>query len=89
MTSEVTQSFMQRYARLPNQVQRAARNAYHRFKENPWRNSLEFKPVLSRRRENIWSARVDNNYRVLGYRVGNHMTWTWIGPHNEYDRMIA
>ena len=37
----------------------------------------------------VYSARVDDSYRVLGRRDGNVIIWYWIGPHNQYDRMIS
>jgi hypothetical protein len=37
----------------------------------------------------VWSARVDDAYRVLGYeREPGHVTWFWIGNHDEYERVI-
>ena len=36
----------------------------------------------------FWSARVNDAHRVLAVREGNVSTWFWIGPLDEYERMI-
>jgi hypothetical protein len=36
----------------------------------------------------FWSARVTDAYRVLGFREENAFTWFWIGPHDEYLRLL-
>ena len=55
-------------------------------KDNPRHGSLQFRRVRGTR--NHYSARVDDYYRVLGVVEGNVITWYWVGPHDEYDRMI-
>ncbi|WP_422655653.1 type II toxin-antitoxin system RelE family toxin [Longimicrobium sp.] len=87
MKSRTTRQFRERLAELPLEIQERARKAYALFQENPSHRSLQFKPVHPRRP--IWSARVTRDYRVLGIRDGDAIVWFWIGPHAEYDRMIA
>jgi hypothetical protein len=36
----------------------------------------------------MWSARVTDAYRVLAVREGSVFYWFWIGPHDEYERLI-
>ena len=48
--------------------------------------SLDFKWV-SRRRP-VYSARVSIDYRALGVLHKGDIIWFWIGPHNEYDRLL-
>ena len=36
----------------------------------------------------FWSARVNDAYRAVAVREGNIFTWFWIGPHDEYERML-
>jgi hypothetical protein len=51
---------------------------------NPFHGSLQFKRV--NRRGDVWSARVGDDYRVLGVRVqSDEIVWFWIGTHAEYD----
>jgi len=35
-----------------------------------------------------WSARVTNSFRALAIREGDVFIWFWIGPHDEYMRML-
>jgi hypothetical protein len=37
----------------------------------------------------VWSARVSQAYRVLGYREGKLFYWFWIGSHKEYERLLG
>jgi mRNA-degrading endonuclease RelE of RelBE toxin-antitoxin system len=85
--SRTTRQFREKLAELPKDIQGRARKAYALFSENPGHRSLQFKRVHPRRP--IWSARVTGDYRVLGIRDGDEIVWFWIGPHSEYDRIIA
>jgi len=85
--SRTTRQFRDRLAELPRDVRERAQKAYDLFKDNPAHRSLQFKQVHPRRP--IWSARVTGDYRVLGHRDGDEILWFWIGPHAEYDRIIA
>jgi len=70
-------------ARLPEPVQRVARQNFDLLKENPAHPSLRFKKVGK-----LWSARVGINYRTLAVEDGADFIWVWIGPHDEYQRLI-
>jgi hypothetical protein len=37
----------------------------------------------------VYSARVGLGYRALGTLIGDAVVWTWIGSHDEYERLIA
>jgi Txe/YoeB family toxin of Txe-Axe toxin-antitoxin module len=37
----------------------------------------------------VWSARIDENFRVLAKVDGDKVYWFWIGPHVEYERLIS
>jgi hypothetical protein len=56
------------------------------WKENPRHPSLHFKRVDDK--EPIYSARVSDDYRVLGILEGDTMVWYWIGSHDEYERLL-
>ena len=83
MNSATTAKFRHAYAILPLEVQRRARKAYRLWIENPRHPSLHFKKVGK-----IWSARIDDNYRVLAHVIDDTAYWFWIGPHNQYDELI-
>ena len=70
-------------ARLPEPIQRVARQNFELLKENPAHPSLHFKRI-----GNLWSARVGINYRAVAVEDGADFIWVWIGPHDEYQRMI-
>ncbi len=69
---------------LPAEVQSRARKAYRNWRENPRHPSLHFKKVGK-----VWSARIDDNFRVLAKIEGDASHWFWIGPHAEYERLIS
>ena len=37
----------------------------------------------------IVSVRIGRSYRALGIRQQDEVTWFWIGPHAEYDQLVA
>ncbi len=86
MKSYLDDEFFDHYRKLPEDVRRQAKAAFKLWKENPFHPSLRFKEVHAG--EGIWSARVGRNYRVVGLRDGDEVTWFWIGSHSEYDRLL-
>jgi len=72
------------FADLPKEVQMRAQKAYRLWRENPRHPSLHFKKVGK-----VWSARVDDNFRVLAKIAENTVYWFWIGPPVEYERLIS
>jgi hypothetical protein len=63
LTSRTTRRFREAYALLPEHVQRRARDAYRRFREDPHHPSLHFKQVHTI--QPIYAARVGLGYRAL------------------------
>ena len=86
MTSKTTRRFRDAYGGLPEHVQRRAREAYRRFKDNPSHPSLHFKQVHAT--QPVYAARVGLGYRALGVIDGDAVVWFWIGAHAEYDRLL-
>jgi hypothetical protein len=86
MNSRTTRRFREHFALLPTRIQRQARAAYRLFQNDPAHPGLRFKQVLTDPR--IHSARVGLNYRALGVRRGDNITWFWIGPHAGYDELL-
>jgi hypothetical protein len=39
--------------------------------------------------DRAWSVRIGEQYRAVGERVGDKIIWTWIGTHNEFDKLFA
>lgn len=91
MKSSVTRSFRKTLVEAPPEIQKLAAEAYERWKTDPTHPGLQFKPVSPSRP--IWSARVGRNFRAVALREPNAegedvVTWFWLGPHDEYDRLL-
>jgi Txe/YoeB family toxin of Txe-Axe toxin-antitoxin module len=87
MKSHATKSFWKLFAALPEDVQKRAYKAYRRFTRDPFGPGLNFELVNPRK--GLWSARISDQYRVLGYRDGGQVVWFWIGTHREYEKLIG
>lgn len=86
MISHATRRFWSLYHALPAEIRLRADEAYEQFQQNPTHSGLHFKEVNHKR--NIWSVRINDDYRVVGVRNGGEMVWFWIGTHSEYDRLL-
>jgi len=60
-----------------------ARRNFDLLKENPRHPSLHFKKVGK-----LWSVRVGPHHRALAVEDEADFIWVWIGPHDEYGRII-
>ena len=80
--SHASAEFWELYAGLPEEVQKQADKQYA-FERHPFHPSLLLKPVGA-----CWSARISWSYRVLAVKRGSEFYWFWIGPHDEYERII-
>jgi len=78
-----TPRFWACFAHLPVSAQRLARRNFDILKENPSHPSLHFKKVGK-----LWSARAGFHYRALAVEDGTDFISVWIGPHDEYERLI-
>jgi hypothetical protein len=81
--NRTTARFWSCFARLPEAVQGVARQNFELLKANPSHPSLHFKKVGK-----LWSARIGLSHRALAVQDGADFIWVWIGPHDEYRRMI-
>lgn len=84
MKSHVKKGFWKLFYDLSPELQRQAYEAYEQFQRDPFSPGLNFEEV--NKRVNLWSARVNDGIRVLGYREGDEIIWFWIGSHAEYER---
>lgn len=84
MNHHTTPRFWRQYNRLPERVQERADQKFELLKENPYHPSLHFKQV-----GHYWSARVNRNFRALALERPDGIYWFWIGPHDEYERLIS
>jgi hypothetical protein len=72
---------------LSAEVRNQARVAYRLFNANPYHSSLHFKQVHAV--QPVYSARVGRNYRVVGLFEDGVVVWFWMGPHEQYERLLA
>lgn len=87
MISLVRPSFWRAYRELDPRVREAARRSYHLFAENPAHPSLRFKKLAGH--EDVWSVRINEQYRAVGQRAGETVIWAWIGSHNDFDKLFG
>ncbi len=87
MNSRTRPSFWRAYAKLDAPSKEAARHAYALFAQNPGHPSLRFKKLCGH--DQIWSVRVNAQYRAIGERSGDTISWAWIGTHNEFDKLFG
>jgi hypothetical protein len=85
--SRRTQDFKDAFNKLPKSIQTKARRAFRHFRSNPQHPGLQFK--LIDKENEVYSARIDQNYRALAVREDDAWVWFWIGTHTEYDKFIA
>lgn len=78
--------FWQSYNSLPRDIQLLADKKYELLKNNPFHPSLHFKKVGNRKQ--LWSVRINDNYRALGIEKTEGIVWFWIGMHSEYDEIL-
>ncbi len=86
MNSSTTDPFWKRYATLPSEAKRQARETYTLFVSDPYHPSLHFKRIHSTRP--VFSVRIGIHYRAVGVLDQQEITWFWIGSHAEYDRLV-
>ena len=75
--------FWNLFENLPEGVQIVARKNFELLKNDPSHPSLHFKKVGK-----LWSVRAGINHRALAAQEGADFIWVWIGPHDEYRRLI-
>ena len=87
MISKVRPSCWRAYDRLSPTVKARAKLAWRLFERDPDHPSLRFKkPQIE---QNVWSVRVNDQYRAVGVRTAATIEWIWIGTHNEFDKLFS
>ncbi len=86
MNSQTLPQFWTLYYRLPSSIRQRAVKAYRIWQVHPESPGLQFKRVGNHRPVN--SVRITDAYRALGLVEGDTIYWFWIGPHDEYERVI-
>ena len=84
MKHRTTSAFWTHYRLLPESVQTLADRRFLLLKSDPRHPSLRLKKV-----RHLVAVRVDANYRAVGNLLPDGVLWFWIGPHDEYERLIG
>ena len=88
MKSRTNPAFRKLFAGLPADVREQARQAYALFRANPRHPGLNFKRVHGA--SGFVSARVGRSYRAVGILARpDEVVWFWIGPHEQYEKIIS
>jgi hypothetical protein len=77
--------FWETYEALPAPIRRQADKQFALWCQNSGHPSLNFKKVG----EDLWSARVDKNYRALARWRNGSYTLFWIGTHDDYEKLLS
>jgi hypothetical protein len=84
MKSKVDPAFWRRFNALSLQARQLARNEFMVWLKDPFYPSLRFKKL----RGELWSVRIGDHYRATGYFLtSDTFVWTWIGTHEEYNKL--
>ena len=84
MISQTNADFWACFNSLPPEIQQLARQKYRVWQEDAFNVALQFKPLFT----NVWSVRINQNYRAVGRKHGNLIVWFWIGTHADYDHLL-
>jgi len=79
--------FWQYYHQLPTAIRQLADKNYAILKINPHHPSLQFKRIGGQRQ--LWSVRVGDHYRALGFEKPEGIIWFWIGTHSQYEQLLS
>lgn len=83
MSHQAGSRFWQQFEALPDSIRVLARENFDLLKRDPRHPSLRLKRV-----GRFWSVRIGSNYRALAVEAEDGLFWFWIGPHDEYKRLI-
>jgi len=75
--------FWAAYHALPTDIRSLADKNFDLLKSNPHHPSLHLKRIGE-----LWSARVGDHYRALGFDVPGGINWFWVGTHADYDKIV-
>ena len=87
MRSLTTLRFRELLEAAPATVRERANAAYELWTANPSHPSLRFKKVHATLP--IYSVRIDLDWRAVGVMRESEIVWFWIGPHREYEKVLA
>jgi hypothetical protein len=81
--STTTPRFRRLFAELPKEVKALAFEMYELFKQDPHHPSLGFQA-----KGKAWTVEIGRSHRAIAYRSENHLSWFWIGSHEDYNHIL-
>jgi hypothetical protein len=81
--SHALPEFWEHYNALPVGIQEQANKQFSLFEANAYHPTLRLKAIGP-----YWVVRVSRGYRALARRRSNDFFWFWIGPHDQYERIL-
>lgn len=81
LTIFYTEEFERCYGKFPAATQKKAERREKLFRANPFHPSLHTEKLHPRNRE-VWSFRIDENYRLFRFKNGNTVYFLTAGPHH-------
>lgn len=77
--NRTTKDYWKDYNKLSKNLQKTADKQFELFKTTPNHKNLNFEKLKGF--DNLYSVRINNQYRAIGEKVGDTITWTKIIPH--------
>jgi hypothetical protein len=87
MKSTTLPAFREKFARLPNNIQKQTQKAYRQWIKDRHHPGLQFKRI--HKTKPIYSVRISRSYRAIGLRKKDRVVWFWIGTHEEYNNLAG
>ena len=84
MNNFTSARFWRHYNALLPEIRKLADKNFKIFQANPQHPSLHFE----RKKPDLWSVRVGGGHRALARQLGDNLIWFWIGPQDEYERLL-
>ena len=84
MKSSALPEFWDCLEQLPPPVQKIARKNFKLWQRSRTLKSLAFKKIKG----DLWSVRAGSGFRALATFDDGRYLWFWIGPHDEYERLL-
>ena len=83
----LSDSFFDKFAELPRNVQKRVRDFQSKFRTNSQSSAIHLEPVVGSKDSNLRSARVDQAYRaILGDLGQDNYTLLWVDKHDDAYR---
>ena len=82
-----TRKFVSLYQNLPVLIKLKAEKQERIFKENIFYPSLSTEKLMPKK-NNLWSFRVDQTYRIVFHFEGNSVTFLYIGHNKDIYRFF-